>query len=72
MERNNSESIRKEDIKEILDIASRLEGEEAVAQIIRFVDSPKDNMTGDLALKSVLRFYSNVRFLQEELQRTFE
>ncbi len=72
MERDNSESIIKEDIKEILDIASRLEGEEAVTQIIRLVDSPKDSMTCDLALKSVLRFYSNVRFLQEELQRTFE
>lgn len=69
METNNSVSVRIEDVKEIFDIASRLEGEEAVAQIIRFSDSPKDVMTGELALKSVIRFYSNVRFLQEELQR---
>ena len=39
METNNSVSIRKEDVKDILDIASRLEGEEAIAQIIRFSDS---------------------------------
>jgi hypothetical protein len=68
METNNSVSIRKEDVKDILDIASRLEGEEAIAQIIRFSDCPKDSMTGELALKSVLRFYSNVRYLQEILQ----
>lgn len=68
METNNSVSVRKEDVKDILDIASRLDGEEAVAQIIRFSDCPKDSMTGDLALKSVLRFYSNARYLQERLQ----
>lgn len=68
METNNSVSVRKEDVKDILDIASRLDGEEAVAQIIRFSDCPKDSMIGDLALKSVLRFYSNARYLQERLQ----
>lgn len=68
METNNSVSVRKEDVKDILNIASSLEGEEAVTQIIRFLDSPKDSMTGELALKSVLRFYSNVRYLQEILQ----
>ena len=68
METNNSVSVRKEDVKDILDIASRMDGEEAVAQIIRFSDCPKDSMTGDLALKSVLRFYSNARYLQERLQ----
>lgn len=68
METNNSVSVRKEDVKDILDIASRLEGEEAVTQIIRFSDCPKDSMTGELALKSVLRFYSNARYLQERLQ----
>lgn len=68
METNNSVSVRKEDVKDILDIASSLEGEEAVTQIIRFSDFPKDSMTGELALKSVLRFYSNVRYLQEILQ----
>lgn len=69
METNNSVSVRKEDVKDILDIASSLEGEEAVTQIIRFSDFPKDSMIGELALKSVLRFYSNVRYLQEVLQR---
>lgn len=71
METNNKEktlSIRKEDARDIMDIASRLQGEEAVEQIMRFVDMPKDSMTGDLSLKAVVRFYSNVRYLQERLQ----
>ena len=68
METNNSVSVRKEDVKDILDIAGSLEGEEAIAQIIRFSDYPKDSVIGELALKSVLRFYSNTRYLQKRLQ----
>lgn len=50
---------------EIKDAIEHLQGEEAVEEIIRFVDYPKDSMTGDLALKAVVRFYSNVRHLHE-------
>lgn len=56
-------------IVEIEDAIEHLRGEEAVEQIIRFVDSPNDGVTGDIALKSVIRFYSNVRYLQEVIQK---
>lgn len=68
MERNNSISISHETIKDIMEISKHLQGEEAVEGIIRFVDCPKDSMTGDIALKAVVRFYSNARHLQEVLQ----
>lgn len=58
-------SISHIDLSNILDALSHLKGEEAVEDIIRFVDFPKDSMTGDIALKAVVRFYSNVRYLQE-------
>lgn len=54
---------------EIKDAIEHLQGEEAVEEIIRFVDFPNDKVTGDAALKSVIRFYSNVRYLQEVIQK---
>ena len=72
MKTDNSISIRKEDARDIMDIASRLQGEEAVEQVMRFVDMPKDSMTGDISLKAVVRFYSNVRYLKETIQRVLE
>lgn len=72
MERNNSVLVSHEAIKDIMEISSHLQGEEAVEQIIRFFDCPKDSMTGDLALISVVRFYSNVRYLQEIIQNAFK
>lgn len=55
-----------------MDSLSNLKGEEAVEEIIRFVDFPNDGVTGDIALKSVVRFYSNVRYLQEIIRSAFK
>lgn len=68
--RNNTVSITNEDVRDILDTANSLQGEEAIEEIIRFIDHPNDVGTGDLALKAVARFYSNARFLKELLQKT--
>lgn len=70
MRTESTVSVRKDVVNDILDIASCLQGEEAVEQTMRFVDLPKDIMTGDLALKAVVRFYLNVRYLQELLRKT--
>lgn len=72
MENKSTVSVSRESIKDIMEISNHLQGEEAVEQIIRFFDCPKDSMTGDLALKSVVRFYSNVRYLQEIIQIAFK
>lgn len=71
MKDNGTVSIRHEEIAEIMDMANSLKGEEAVEGIIRFIDCPKDSMTGDIALKSIIRFYSNVRYLRELIQDAF-
>lgn len=70
MKDNNTVSIRREDIADIMDIANSLKGEEAVEDIIRFIDYPNDSTAGDIALKSVVRFYSKVRYFQELIQST--
>lgn len=66
MENDNiTVSISERAVIEIKDAIEHLQGEEAVEEIIRFVDFPNDGVTGDAALKAVVRFYSNVRYLQE-------
>lgn len=70
MENDNiTVSISERAVIEIKDAIEHLQGEEAVEGIIRFVDFPNDGVTGNVALKSVVRFYSNVRYLQEIIQK---
>lgn len=69
---NITVSISERAVIEIKDAIEHLQGEEAVEGIIQFVDCPKDSMTGDIALKAVVRFYSNVRHLQEIIQNAFK
>lgn len=53
------------DLENIKVIANSLKGEEAVENIINFVDYPDDTQAGELALKSVTRFFAKARFLTE-------
>lgn len=57
-------------INDLLDLSSALKGEEAIEELIRFIDYPNDSETGVYALKAVVRFYSNVRFLVETIKET--
>ena len=64
-------SVSKSIIKDLLDLSSNLKGEEAVEEIIRFIDYPNDSESGMYALRNLVRFYSNVRFLTKTIKETF-
>lgn len=66
--RTGAVSVPRYFINELLEISSSLKGEEAIEEIIRFIDFPDDRESGMMALKAVVRFYSNVRFLTEEIR----
>lgn len=55
--------------KEILMQARHLEGHAAMLETFRFVDCPGDVEEADIALKAVMRFYSNAVYLVESLER---
>ena len=63
MENNTAIRIPLSALQNIADAAENLQGEEAVENLMGFVDHPSCDMAGDEALKSVVRFYSNVRYL---------
>lgn len=54
-------------INDLLEISSSLKGEEAIEELIRFIDYPNDSDSGAYTLKAVVRFYSNVRYLTDVL-----
>jgi len=55
-------------INDLLEISSSLKGEEAIEELIRFIDYPNDSESGAYTLKAVVRFYSNVRYLTEKIK----
>lgn len=55
-------------INDLLEISSSLKGEEAIEELIRFIDYPNDSESGTYALKAVVRSYSNVRYLTERIK----
>ena len=59
--------ISKLDAKDILELSKSLGGEDAMAELIRFIDYHNDIESGTCKLKAVSRFYSNVRYLTEVL-----
>lgn len=67
----NDKKISISDIRDLNYIADHLKGEEAVEEIIRLIDYPDDNYAQDDALKAVVRFYSNVRYLVSQMNQVF-
>ena len=62
-------AVRASLLEELVDLSSSLGGEEAVNELIRFIDYPQDSSAGDYALKAVVRFYSNVSYLMEQIRQ---
>ena len=67
----NDKKIAISDIRELIEIADSLKGEEAVEEIIRFIDFPNDENASNDALQAVVRFYSNVRYLVSQMNQVF-
>lgn len=59
-------------IQDLLDISSDLKGEDAIEEVMNFIECPKDPDNGLYALKSVVRFYSNVRYLTTKIKELVE
>ncbi len=49
-------------------LASILNGEDAIAETIRCIDCPGDDMQKSVALAAVTRFYANVKLLTEQIE----
>ena len=64
-------SVSKFDIRELIDLAKDLKGEEALTDYYSFFSNPKDTFSGEETLKSLMRFYANVRYLTQEINRIF-
>lgn len=67
----NDKKISISDIRDLNYIANHLKGEEAVEEIMRFVDFPDEKESSVDALKAVVRFYSNVRYLVSQMNQVF-
>ena len=67
----NDKKISISDIRDLNYIANHLKGEEAVEAIMRFVDFPDEKESSVDALKAVVRFYSNVRYLVSQMNQVF-
>ena len=67
----NDKKISISDIRDLNYIANHLKGEEAVEEITRFVDFPDEKESSVDALKAVVRFYSNVRYLVSQMNQVF-
>lgn len=59
-------------INDLLQISSDLKGEEAIEEVMHFIDAPQYTDNGLYALKAVVHFYSNVRYLTTKIKELEE
>ena len=59
-------------INDLLQISSDLKGEEAIEEVMHFIDDPQYTDNGLYALKAVVHFYSNVRYLTTKIKELEE